>query len=445
MDMAQYFSRSKLQDLARECELVQRSSPITGFHFLMAFTTGLLNTPTATLSQLAAFLSSACGTHVSPQAIDGRIGILAVQFMRRCFETALQLKCKSAGVGLGMLAAFDHVYLIDSTGFDLDPALRPFFKGAGGSGSKSSMRIQLVLDFVTQDIYVQIGDVRLGDAPTLLNLVTGDVLDRHGRCLFISDLGYFKLDTFKSVAAKDNCFLSKLMHGVKLETADGVPLDLMALLKTNPTSFNMPVRIGGTTYRLVGRRLPDDKVQERLRKANRAAANKGKAITDAYRLFLHYAIFITNLPESYDMDALYVLYRVRWQIELVFKTWKSILGIHAIRSAKPCRVMCEVYGKLILAVLTSSFAVQPQFDSPCTLSVHRTMQWIKAMAMPWACAIVRGARALKAFVAIQIANVQRFCKKHSQRNKPTIECRLNGFNLDGSPKCSPLGEAPAMP
>jgi hypothetical protein len=25
---------------------------------------------------------------------------------------------------------------------------------------------------------------------------------------------------------------------------------------------------------------------------------------DAYRLFLHYAIFITNLPKSYDMDAL---------------------------------------------------------------------------------------------------------------------------------------------
>jgi hypothetical protein len=440
MDMAQYFSEQTLNQMARESGLTQRSSPFTGFRFLLTFTTGLLNTPTGTLSQLAAFLSSACKTHLSPQAIDGRIGPAAEAFMKRCYEAALRLKNIAAAADRGLLAGFDHVYLVDSTGFDLKPALRPHFKGAGGSGSASTLRIQLAMDYLTQRIYVKIGDVKLGDAPTLFRLVSSTDLDLNGRCLFLSDLGYFKLQTFDAVDVNKQFFLSKLMHGVKLQTADGAPLDLMAMLKRNPPSFSLPVCINGRTYRMVGQRLNDEKVQERLRKANRSAVNKGqrKTITDAYRLFLHYAIFLTNLPTSYDMDALYVLYRVRWQVELVFKTWKSILNIHAIRSAKANRVLCEVYGKLILAVLSTSFAVQPEFD----ISRHRAMQWLKAMAMPWACAIFRGARALRAFVARQISSIQRFCKKHKQRNKPTIESRLRQFDPNGAPKANPEAIVP---
>ena len=146
MDMAQYFSERQLQDVARECGLVKRQSPLTGFKFLLTLTTGWLHTPSGTLAQLAAFLSSTCGTHVSPQAIDERLGPAAVAFMKRCFEAALQLKCNSRAVDLGLLAGFDPVYLIDSTGFDLHPSLCGFFKGSGGSGSKSALRIQRVPD-----------------------------------------------------------------------------------------------------------------------------------------------------------------------------------------------------------------------------------------------------------------------------------------------------------
>ena len=299
---------------------------------------------------------------------------------------------------------------------------------------------------MTHRVYVKIGDVKLCDAPTLFNLVSGNDLDLTGRCLFLADLGYFKLATFQMIGAKDQFFLSKLMHGVQFQTADGTPLDLMVLLKKNPESFHMSVRIDGCVYRMVGQRLPDEVVHLRLRKANRAAANKGhhQSITAAYRLFLQYAIFIAHWPESYDMDALYVLYRVRWQIELVFKTWKSIPGIHKIRTAKYERVMREVYGKLILAVLSTHFAVQPEFDLPSAIRLHRAMQWVKTVASAWACAIVRGARALKEFVAKPIANIQRFCKKHPQRNKPMLEFRLRQFDPLGTRKPSPLATGPAM-
>jgi hypothetical protein len=41
------------------------------------------------------------------------------------------------------------------------------------------------------------------------------------------------------------------------------------------------------------------------------------------------------------------LIRVRWQVELLFKLWKSHGRIDEWRSEKPWRILCEIYMKLL--------------------------------------------------------------------------------------------------
>jgi IS4 transposase len=45
------------------------------------------------------------------------------------------------------------------------------------------------------------------------------------------------------------------------------------------------------------------------------------------------------------------LYTLRWQIELLFKQIKSVLCVHKSTTGRENRLRCEIYGKLIMAVM----------------------------------------------------------------------------------------------
>jgi hypothetical protein len=430
VEISRFFSPTELDALARESGLVQRESPVSGFKFLLAYTAGLLNTPDGTLAQLAAFLSSACDTNITPQAIDGRISENAKGFMQRCLEKAMMMIARSQVQEGQCLDGFHHVYAIDSTSLELDPSLVSSFRGSGGTASKASLRIQFAFDFRTGLMYMEIGDISLADSATLPKIVTDGLLPMDGDCLFLTDLGYFKVSTFSEMGRRKGChFLSKLQFGVPLMDSDGNAVDINAVLGKAPENLEMEILLGGTLARLVLKRLPDEVVNSKIRKVNAARRRKGNQITARYRRFLHYAIFITNLPREYGMTRLYALYRIRWQVELIFRVWKSILSIHKIRSAKKSRVLCEVYGKLIVAILIGIIS-QSDWDGQrqVVLSMHKVARYIRVVAMNWVCAIVKGKESHRGFLEKAIKGTMRLCRKNRQKNKPSIEQILSREN-----------------
>jgi transposase len=65
-----------------------------------------------------------------------------------------------------------------------------------------------------------------------------------------------------------------------------------------------------------------------------------------------FTIFITNIDSTKaSINDIVLLYRLRWQVELCFKHWKSIYKIDDIPKMKKERFLCPMYAKLIVIVL----------------------------------------------------------------------------------------------
>jgi hypothetical protein len=108
--------------------------------------------------------------------------------------------------------------------------------------------------------------------------------------------------------------------------------------------------------------------QERVR---REASRKGKTPTQRTLDACRFTFLLTSVPLHEANDATMAnLYRLRWQIELVFKRWKSLLGLANLRADDPDLARAYIYAKLIAALLADNMARQWRAFSPYGVPVR---------------------------------------------------------------------------
>lgn len=75
-------------------------------------------------------------------------------------------------------------------------------------------------------------------------------------------------------------------------------------------------------------RLPNNISAERIRKARKSDKTKGKDLTKAEIKLLAWNLMISNIPaDMLGTATICELYRIRWQVELIFKCWRGVLGL----------------------------------------------------------------------------------------------------------------------
>ena len=75
---------------------------------------------------------------------------------------------------------------------------------------------------------------------------------------------------------------------------------------------------------------------------NDTARDKGTKLSERVLKSPDWSVICTNIPsELLTLEEGFVLMRTRWQIELVFKLWKSEGRIDEWRSEKPYRILCD--------------------------------------------------------------------------------------------------------
>jgi transposase len=96
-------------------------------------------------------------------------------------------------------------------------------------------------------------------------------------------------------------------------------------------------------------------LEKRSKQCKKNAKKKGIEKSNNTIELLGISMYITNIEqEVLSAEQVYEFYSLRWQVEIIFKTWKSIFHIHAVKQVKIERFQCQLYGKLILLLLSSA-------------------------------------------------------------------------------------------
>ena len=98
--------------------------------------------------------------------------------------------------------------------------------------------------------------------------------------------------------------------------------------------------------------LPEDKAAQARQRVRRNAQRKGRTPSEASLFAAGFVILVTNLPAStWNTHLVFQLYRIRWQVELLFKRLKSLLCLDGLRAKDPSLSKVYLMGKLLAALL----------------------------------------------------------------------------------------------
>lgn len=374
---------------ARTTGFIRRQRRLTGASFVQALVFGFLANPRMTLDQLAQ-TAAAAGTPISAQGLDQRFTPHAAACLQAVLGAAVQQLVTADPVALPLLQRFTGVYVVDSTTIVLPDALRTVWQGCGGStstGTSAALKVQVLWNLTEGQLqHVELQPGRANDKIAAIQHA-----DLPPGALRIADLGYFALDHIATLTAKRVDVLSRLAPQVAVYDATGQRYDMVALLTRCATpTVELNVTIGAKQripLRLLAVRVPQAVADQRRRRLRQAHQAKGKVPNARTLALLAWTIAITTVPaERLTLAEALVLLRARWQIELLFKLWKSHGQIDSWRSQQPWRILCEVYAKL-LAMLVLHWIVLLSCWSYPNRSLVKVAQTVQHHALVLASAL----------------------------------------------------------
>ena len=274
----------------------------------------------------------------------------------------------------GWLTPFKRVLLHDSTAQPLPDHLASIFAGArnGRNKAKATLKIQCVADLL-QGAILQLslsGFTRNDQAAAadILALVQpGD--------LILRDLGYFSLEVLARLESAAAFFLTRWRRDLTLHDArTGQTLNLARHLRRYGR-FDKVVLVGEQrlAMRLVALAVPQEVANLRR---HRARTNRDLRLNPSKqsRFLMGWNIFLTNVKATvWPASVLAKIYRLRWRVEIIFKAWKSYLGLRQLNCRTADLLRLSVLSKLLFCALLVGCCVRLEAlcSTPCHVSLLR--------------------------------------------------------------------------
>jgi hypothetical protein len=337
---------------AERVGFVRRRRKISGAAFVQALVFGWIDDPRAPVDALAA----RCPVPgVTPQAFHKRFTPAAAELLREVLLGAVGQLVAAQPAAIPLLQRFAGVYVEDSTVVPLPATLRDTFPGCGGNrpgaglaAIKAHVRWELTTGRITGMAF------QPGRQPDGGFNARTDPLP--AGALRLADLGYFDFGVLTRLSAAGVFRISRLPPNAVAAMGDERPSEVWHLLRRwSGDRLDLRVTAGNETpigCRLLAFRCPPAVAARRREQLVQRQRKKGRVVSERLRVLCEWTVFATNLPaDRFTPEEVWVLYRLRWQVELLFKLWRSHGGFGRSHGRLGYRVLCEVYAKLLAMVV----------------------------------------------------------------------------------------------
>jgi hypothetical protein len=297
------------------------------------------------------------GDTVSKQGLWKRMTESQIKFLDGVLATILKrsIEIKNRSKLAEKMQYFKNIYIQDSTKILLNEKLNKYYSGKSNGKSnkvKGALKIQVIYN-ITKGIFSRFKTTsyRRNDQS-----MSSEILEvAEAGDLVVRDLGYFAVKIFQKMINKGINYISRLRYQVNIYDRSGREIDLLKILRGKEV-IDIDVLVGmeeKVEMRLVAVKLGAEIARERRRKA-RGNRDRRTNHSNRYYKLLGWNIFITNVEKDVlTAQNIKEVYSIRWQIEIIFKCWKSYFRVVDIpkKNANKIRIESYIYCMLIFITL----------------------------------------------------------------------------------------------
>src|SRR5947207_602238 len=354
------FSEALLNACGKEAKLCRRQRVITPFRLGLALTATCASQRVETLADFHRGFNALFDTTITYKAFYNQVAKPHFATFMGTMASRLigDMTLKVLGFEKGRaFAEFRHIVIQDGSSFAIHDALREVFPGRFKVVKPAAVELHTTMDL-------------LCDAPTTV-VLTPDTASEQPflpepaslrASLLLADRGYLDLHYMRRVQAEGGFFIIRAKAGMNPQVVEAWREDGLRLRALR----NKPLKV-------IHAKLPKrHRVELVVVWQVEEHPLRLRLLISWNRQTKEFCYLLTNLPaKRYHLAMIYRAYKWRWQVELLFKEWKSYANLHAFDTENEDIAEALIWASLAAAAVKRFLAHATEHLLEVVISTHK--------------------------------------------------------------------------